>query len=385
MPQIQVGHGRQCITPPLGTRMAGYSARKDGAAGVHDDLCVNAVALKADGGAAALLSYDVCLFDLELAAEIKDALCRATGLAAEQVFLNTTHNHAGPAIGRYHGADEDQQYRRSLAEKGASALQAAMDDLAPATFSAGAAPLDIGCNRRERRADGQIILGHNPAGPTLHELTAWRFARRGRPSIVLFSSPMHGTTLGQDNLVLSAEWMGRAVAHFEAQRPRTRAVFLQGCGADQDPYYSFIEGRRGTFEEVEGHGKAAAAALSQALKKARRVNPLPLAITARQVPLPGKEDPADKRVLPIHALRLGDALLLALGCEAFVEYAMFGRRVSPFRETLVIGYTDGNIGYLCTADVFPEGGYEVRTTRVAPESEQIAKQAMQEVMTELAG
>jgi hypothetical protein len=365
--------------------MAGYSARKEGAAAVHDDLYVSAVAFKADGGAAAVLSYDVCLFDLELAAEIKGALCRACRLTPEQVFLNTTHNHAGPAIGRYHGADEDPQYRRSLAEKGVAALQAAMDDLAPATFSAGAAPLDIGCNRRERRADGQIILGHNPAGPTLHELTAWRFARRGRPSIVLFSSPMHGTTLGQDNLVLSAEWMGSAVAHFEARRPRTRAVFIQGCGADQDPYYSLTRGRRGTFEEVEAHGMAAATALDQALKKARRLSPLPLAIATRQVSLSGKEDPADKRVLPIHALRLGDALLLALGCEAFVEYAMYGRRVSPFTETLVIGYTDGNIGYLCTADVFPEGGYEVRSTRVAPESEQIVKQAMRGVMAELAG
>ena len=99
----------------------------------------------------------------------------------------------------------------------------------------------------------------------MQEVTTWTFAREDRPMIVLFSTPMHGTTLGGRNLLISAEWMGRAVHGIEQARPTVRAVFLQGCGADQDPYYSVTDGTRGTFAELEEHGRRAAAAVGTAI------------------------------------------------------------------------------------------------------------------------
>ena len=384
MAGLKVGHGRECITPPLGIRMVGYAARTEGARDVHDDLFVNAVAIHDGALRVALVAYDLCLLRSETAALLKAEIQKATGLAPEHVFLNTSHTHAGPAVGDRNGDGRlESAYREEVVQKSVQAVLGAMQDVAPATLSAGSAGLDIGCNRRERRPDGQIILGHNPGGPTLHELTVWRFARKASPDVVLFSAPMHGTTLGQQNLVLSAEWMGWAVHCFEEQDPDARAVFLQGCGADQDPYYSLVGGVRGTFEEVEQHGRAAAAAIRAALAGARALRARPVAVAVRTVPLPDKQEVSKHHDLVLHGLRLGDARLLALGCEAFVEYALFGRRTWPGRHVLVVGYTDGNIGYLCTADVFPEGGYEVNTTHVAPEGEQIVKDALKQLAAEL--
>jgi hypothetical protein len=226
--------------------------------------------------------------------------------------------------------------------------------------------------------DGRVWLGVNADGVRLPEVQVWRFARRGRPSIVLFSTAMHGTTLGQDNLSISAEWMGLAIAELERRRPRTRFVFLQGCGADQNPYRE-----RATFDLVARHGDKAADAVESALKRTRKLDPSPIRSIVRQAPLPDKEDPSASRSLPLHGLCLGEAVVAALGCEAFVEYALFGRSVSKAKETLILGYSDGNIGYLCTADAFESGGYEPKVSRVAPQSEGIAKQALQSLLSEL--
>jgi neutral ceramidase len=382
MSDLHAGHARGCVTPPLGIKMSGYGQRTEGATDVHDDLFVDAVALQGDGRTLLLLAYDLISFNNDIAAEMKAAISARTGVGPESILLNTSHTHAGPRLGAFGGEDFDATYRTGVGEKSAEVAAAAIADLAPAEFSAGRAPVDIGCNRRESTPKG-IILGHNPDGPTLKEVTVWRLARHGATDIVLFSIPMHGTTLGGRNLSISAEWMGAAKAHIEADVPDTRAVFLQGCGADQDPYYSMVDGVRGTFEEVEQHGRDAATSVIAALQDMRRLNPLPIRTARRDVVLPGKEDAARTRELALRGWRLGDAILLSLGAEAFVEFALFGRAQSPATETLVLGYSDGNIGYLCTPDVYEAGGYEANTTGVAPQSEQITKGAMQDVMRAL--
>ncbi len=384
--ELLAGHGRRCITPPLGIGMVGYGARTDGAEAVHDDLFVNAVALGGDGGPVVMVAFDLCLLTHELAALFKEAIGTATGLAADRVFLNTSHTHAGPTLGAWGTATEQVlAYRARTITDTVAAVQAALGDLSPARLRVGSAALDIGCNRREKLADGTIALGHNPAGPTVKRVTTWTLAREGAPDIVLFSAPMHGTTMGGKNLTLSAEWMGMAVQYIEAEHASTRAIFLQGCGADQDPYYSREDGRRGSLPEVEQHGHTAAAAVRAAMAGAHPVPAVPLRIVSRAIALPPKEAGGEGKTLLLHGLRLGDAAILALSAETFVEYAIHGGKISPAAETLVLGYTDGNIGYLCTADAYPDGGYEIKTTQVAPESEAIVKDAMRDLLTEMTG
>ncbi len=385
MSPFRVGHGRQCITPPLGTRMMGYGSRTEGARQVHDDLFVNAVAFRAAEETAALLAYDLCFFDLPLVAGIKSAIEDRTGLSADRVLLNASHTHAGPRVGAWHGEHGTEDYERSVIEKSADAVDAALQDAADSTFAGGAAPVDIGCNRREMTPEGKIMLGVNPQGPRLAEMTVWRFARPGRPDVVLFSTAMHGTTLGGDNLSISAEWMGAAARRVEEQMPEVRAVFLQGCGADQNPYRQNAD-----FDLMEQHGRTAAAAVARALNHTRQLFPLPLRYGMRNVHLPLLDDESRTWPLPVHGLRLGDAVLVGLGCEAFVEYALFGRSVSQAEQTLVIAYTDGSVGYLPTADAYETGGYETEANRhfpvgspFTPECERLVKQAIKEMIEAL--
>ncbi|MDX9978404.1 MAG: neutral/alkaline non-lysosomal ceramidase N-terminal domain-containing protein [Lentisphaeria bacterium] len=381
---ILVGHGRCDITPLLGIGMVGYASRKEGATGVHDELFVQAVVLDDGAAPVALVAYDLCLLTPALATEFKEAIRQATGLAPEQVFLNTSHTHAGPTLGGYGDVTEQVlAYRAVVIDQTIAAIRAARADCVPATFHVGHAPLDIGCNRRETLSGGRVILGHDPNGPTVHRVTVWLFSRQDRPDLAIFSTPMHGTTLGGQNRILSAEWMGMAVQYFERDYPNLRAIFLQGCGANQDPYYTRVEGGRGTFAELEEHGRQAAIAIAQAVVAVHPLDPSPMRPVLRRLELAPKEAGGEPQTLILHGLRLGEAMLLTLNAETFVEFAQHGVAISPAAETLILGYTDGNIGYLCTANAHREGGYEAGTTRVAPESEDIVKAAMGELFAEL--
>jgi hypothetical protein len=62
-------------------------------------------------------------------------------------------------------------------------------------------------------------------------------------------------------------------------------------------------------------------------------------------------------VLEISGLRIGDLSLVTLPGEVMLEIGQQVEAGLPGR-TMVLGYTNGNPGYLCTAASYPQGGYE---------------------------
>ena len=80
----------------------------------------------------------------------------------------------------------------------------------------------------------------------------------------------------------------------------------------------------------------------------------------------------------IQIFRIGDTAVVGLPGEVFVQYELQTEEASPFAHTIVLGYTNGCIGYVPTTADYPYGGYEVNsayklygTQMIAPESEGI--------------
>ena len=71
-----------------------------------------------------------------------------------------------------------------------------------------------------------------------------------------------------------------------------------------------------------------------------------------------------ERTMLLQALRIGELSISAIQAEPFVETGMAIRDRSPFAHSIVLGYTNGCLGYLPTAEAYPEGGYEVRESCV---------------------
>jgi neutral ceramidase len=385
MSELWVGHGRADITPPLGCRMMGYASRKEGAKGVHDPLTASALWLADGDQQAVLVAYDVASYDEEIVEILRQAIREATELTNEKIVLNTSHTHAGPVVAKRPNMPLNHEYVADVAERTAQAVCAARDEARPAKLRVGSAPLDIGVNRRERVPDGTIRLGVNPDGPTLRELTLWAFEREGADDIGLFNVPVHGTTMGGDNLELSAEWMGMARTFGEADQPGRRLVFVQGCAGDQGLYRG-----QGGFPQVEKHGRMAADAINQAWRDAEKVSGTPLRVTSRICEGPV----ADGRTwpIPVVGLRLGEAALVGLSGEACIAYAFHAREASGAASTMALGYTNGSVGYLPTAEIIAEGGYEAIANKYfkvaeawSPRIEDRLREAITETLAELMG
>jgi hypothetical protein len=69
--------------------------------------------------------------------------------------------------------------------------------------------------------------------------------------------------------------------------------------------------------------------------------------------------------MPIQAMRIGPAALVAIPVEPFAEIGVAVKNASPAGQTLFGGYSNGYMGYMPMADNFEEGGYEVVTTPMA--------------------
>lgn len=82
---------------------------------------------------------------------------------------------------------------------------------------------------------------------------------------------------------------------------------------------------------------------------------------------------------PIHAVRIGDGVIITAPGEPFTEIGMAVKERSPGEPTLFAGYVNGAVGYFPTEAAYAEGGYEPvysnrsygRPAPVAPECERL--------------
>jgi neutral ceramidase len=85
----------------------------------------------------------------------------------------------------------------------------------------------------------------------------------------------------------------------------------------------------------------------------------------------------------MQAIRLGPLALLSMPVEPFAEIGVVLKAGSPFAATMVSGYSNGTLGYLPTAEAYPEGGYEIWVTPFAPEAAGIVVEAGLDLLAEL--
>jgi hypothetical protein len=74
----------------------------------------------------------------------------------------------------------------------------------------------------------------------------------------------------------------------------------------------------------------------------------------------------DSLDVEIQAFRIGDAALVALPGEVFVELGLLIKEYSPFKSTMVVELANDSIHYVPTVKAFSEGSYEVVNSVVAP-------------------
>ncbi len=387
---MKCGTSQVCITPPVGVELAGYAARVQPSVGLYDDLYVRGLFLEQQDEKLLWLHADLIGFDREWVQALRRKLAQELGLRQRQILCSATHTHSGPTTVttlRETGV-ADADYLAGLA---AYFIQAAHQALARAeetTLHFGEGSCYLAADRRPPSANSHM----DPALPAL----AWL-----RPdsscSALLANYAMHNTALGPDNRYISGDAAGAAASFIQKNLPGNSTVLFTngGCGnvnpPAQTPDYRVTEqfGRR--LGNTVLH-TARRATMEMALSSALCTVKLPFALmTPLEVEreynravaecLPGvlfwerarraydqwREEalaalaagmaPAEIEV-DLQVVRIGPASFVAISGEVFSRMAT-DLRASHGPNTYVVGYANGDIGYLPPAEVYAEGGYEV--------------------------
>jgi hypothetical protein len=358
-PTWKAGVASALITPSCPLPMAGYAGRKAPADGTELDLFAKALAIEdQDGNRVVIVTMDLIGVIERLRTGVAEQVQERYRLPAGSLLMNASHTHCGPAYGR----EEARDYFAGLTQTLVELVGRSLDRLEPASLSYSHARCGFAMNRRTPTDKG--YANHpNPDGPVDHAVPVLRVADPdGNLRAVLFGYACHNTTMGF--LKWLGDYAGYAQDCFEKDHPGVTALFLMGCGADQNPY------PRSELPYAQKHGRSLATAIEAALEvgqktpRHQRLLHGPLRCVLEPVALESVRPDAPDFPYPIQVIRFGnDLAIVALASEVVVDYSLRLKRelTEPNGPALwVAGYSNFYDDYVASKRVLDEGGYEAK-------------------------
>ena len=398
---LHVGEGVVDITPPLKIEMGGFH-RKPGnerrVEGIRQSTAARALVLKLGDTTAAIVSLDIAAVGAEMVGRVQAEISRSTGIPKNAIRICATHTHSMPAFCylRQWGAIPTE-FMATVEKSVVEAVELAKADLAPAEVALGKARATGGnFNRTTKtwKTDEQFSADSTDAerwlDTTVHAL---HFRRTGgKRDLLWYHFSAHAVCFADDQA--GPDWPG-IVADMVKKNHNLSPSFLQGHAGDVNPGDG--DPWRGSHEKT---APAVYAALSAAIDGAQPVKVDRMKTTSRQFDVPldmalfktwldaYRDDPSackggrwvdagfakdwfegnSKRDLntshlpsALSAMQLGEVGLVFHPAELYSYYGLAIQRDSPLDNTLVVGYTDGIIGYLPDAAAYAAGEYAAIT------------------------
>jgi hypothetical protein len=396
-PEWKVGLAQVKITPEQPVFLAGYASRTKPYDQVATDLYAKAMVLEdRTGERAVIVTADLIGFTAAIAEPIARRICEKTGWRRSSILLSAAHVHTGPELsldpnphdGRTAAdAQRTVAYTRQLQDKVVEGVAKAAANVEPAALSWGSGVVNFVMNRRQFTPDG-VILGANPRGLADRSVPVLRVETpNGRLCAVLFGAAVHNTTLRAQHNDICGDYAGFAQAYVQNQHPAAQAMFLLGCAGDADPY------PHGSMELARAHGASLGKEVCRVLET--RLQPVrgPLRIAFDHAALPLQASPSraalekqaagrglqqwiaqqmlavldrgDKLptqyTCPLTVWQFGtDLTLVGLSGEVVVDYVPLLEAALGHQRLWLAAYCNDVFGYLPSARVLAEGGYETR-------------------------
>lgn len=369
------------ITPPAGTKVVGHVREVDG---VRDRL--HAATLLLDDGKtrAAIVTLDLLNVPNEMAAALRESVGIATGTPAANIMIAVSHNHSGP------GWTENPEWARKAAKDVGAAAGTASKSMRKVTAGYGEGRIDFNIQRR-KVIEGRAVVRLNPDGPCDHRVKVLRFddGKSEDPLAVLMHAACHPCVFTWGDKwtephangypKMTADFPGEAKALVEkVYGAGTTALFLQGCAGDIRPNLPGQPYRCGDEADIRWAGRDLGCAAIKAADKSfvreqftRRPAVYPIRCASEMVTLPSSKM-GETVSCELQAIKVGPYLFLTLPGEPFVEYGFrLEKAIADRAIPIIVGYANGDIGYICTAKAFKEGGYEPNNSKSGPEAEEI--------------
>ncbi len=392
---LRVGAARADITPEPAV-LNWVTGKPYGS--VLDPLNVHALVLDDGSSKAVLLRWDLVDVSESARDEVRRAVGTALKMPAENIFVHASHTHSAPwapVYGDNHrGQERDtwwalrympaqnafppfKRWMDRLLAASVEAARRAAGQARPATMSIGRiAATEYLHNRRPRtpawgladkpanvigpgHADWnpEVLQGGATFGLMDRALTLVSF--RDNENIMvgsLFSLACHAVSIYPSNPAISADWPGAAVREI-TEAIGGESLFLQGTSGDINPWR---RGEAAVAEMAKGLAQKARVAVRSSVRLA--AGPLQVVRTTVDLPLtPEARSRVGERTVAaeIQAIICGPLAIIGLPGEPLTELGMAIRAASPFPQTLVLGYSNGNgVHYVGMPGEKARGGYE---------------------------
>ncbi len=401
---LKVGTSTVDISPPIGVELCGYAARDGGNLGIHDKIFAKTIAIEEGSNRIAVLSCDLIGLDFEIVEYVKSEAAKRVKISPDAIMISCIHTHSGPVTMHGNGIGlKDKDYIEYVKQKLLESLIKAFENLISADVYYYKGECNIGINRRGKIEEGSIEPSPDPDGFVDKQVSVITFVNldNEEPISIFFNYGCHPVVLSPGNNLVSADFPG-AVCNYIAKslNNNVTAVFTNGGAGNVNPVL------RGTFKNLKINGEKLGETILGILKtKGRRLSPN-LSFGVVEVDFPyannnlkekylqtfneynkqlekvkpgsveeklcyaninwskkylGKIEEGDipKSIqMKVQVLRIGELFLTGIPAEVFAETSMWIKENSG-DDTIVVGYTNGNVGYLPPQSEILKGGYEV--------------------------
>jgi hypothetical protein len=392
----KAGVAKVAITPGESLWQAGYAARDHPSEGVIHDLWSKALAIQdAKGKKVVLITNDLVKVPKYYSDRIRDRIGAKYGLTRSQIILNCSHTHSGPVLfdpvsNTYPLNDEQLRKVKAYSDKYENMVVdmvgRAIASLEPARIFSGNGVTRFQVNRRNN-PEAQSTRINDLNGPNDYAVPVLKVLNQaGELMAVAFGYACHATVLSLYQF--SGDYPGFAQIELEKLYPGTTALFFQGAGADQNPL------PRRTIPLAKQYGRTLASAVERVLSEnMKELNPV-ISTAYSEIDLqfagppptreqllkeiePSSKTPdylkraarelikrldqgetiKDSYPYPCEVWKLGDQVIMALGGELLVQYAIdLKKTFGP--DIFVMGYSNDIMAYIPSETVLREGGYE---------------------------
>jgi neutral ceramidase len=407
MGRLRAGVCRVDITPPLGVEPGAWRLRTGRADGVDEPLLAQALVLDDGQRRMALVATDLLWMPRHVAEAARHRITELTGIPAAGVLLNASHNHSAPVLLETDGV------RALVRTEGLDGYAAALPDrLAGAVFGASAhlQPAAIGAGTG--RAPGISVNRVDPRRSVDDTVTVVRIDGEGGVLAVVVGFACHGTCMGGQTLHWNADFPHALRVAVERAHPGVECLFVQACAGDLAPLDYWFGNEAPVPHGLAARdrvGLALGGEVRRVLPTIWTTGDAGLAVDSRVVPLRRRHlpwsdadlDHAEQRLaaqtepafpevwpdavhtttsaqqFPVHyqrgalamyrdmrrrqdipiqaevqTLAIGDLAIVGTGFELFSGPGRAIRERSPFKTTLVLGYSNNYLGYLPPTEDF---------------------------------
>lgn len=392
------------VTPPLGHPLMGGGVAP--AQKIDDPLFATGFVLSGDLKPVVLVSVDWCEIRNEAHDRWRAVLAEAAGTTPERVLVTAIHQHDAPLVDleaqrllEEHKATINlcnRDFHEEAVQRVARAVRAAVRAPRRIThFGVGQAQVDrVASNRRYLDGEGKprfnrmsatrdAALRDKPDGiidPWLKTLSFWDGEQALTALSVYATHPMSYYGKGG----VSADFVGLARKRRQADEPGVVQLYASGCSGnvtagkynegrpDQRPvlaermYQAMQSAWKATkrlplgtvqFRSVPYHLKPrdSAGFTAADLQQRLTTDPRPFGRCLAALGLSWQKRTAAGRPLDLPVLDLGQAVVVLLPGETYVEYQLFAQQLRPAAAVFALGYGECAPGYVPTEKHFAEG------------------------------